>query len=321
MTQLAFSRSLTNAIKIVAAICIAFFHHSYYVWADNLHFFSVDYDISSKLASWGIAIFFFFSGYGLMESELRKPLVTFSSFLKARILKIYIPMVLVTLLWLPLYLPTVAETPTNMKELIIYAGQALVILLWKGGDVAIWFIRSLLQLYLVFFFFAKFLRGNQRVKAWMFMLIGTATIYLLKCGTNSFQALSIPPFVIVVFASFFKNKNGRGFNITLLPLAVFGIVAALFHRNAYISEMLLQNYGFVAFIILICTNIKIKLPHIPVLGDFSFDIYLVHKKVLTVAFDYLGCGISLGLFSAITLLISGTFYLLRTKTLLLVTHK
>ena len=69
MEKLVFDRSVTNALKIAAAICVAIFHHSYCVWCGTIEVFSFSYAATSKLASWGIAIFFFFSGYGLMKAN------------------------------------------------------------------------------------------------------------------------------------------------------------------------------------------------------------------------------------------------------------
>lgn len=47
----------------------------------------------------GVAIFFFLSGYGLMESESKSHLNALA-FLKRRILKIYLPVILVTFIWM-----------------------------------------------------------------------------------------------------------------------------------------------------------------------------------------------------------------------------
>ena len=49
----------------------------------------------------GVAVFFFLSGFGLMQSELRVHL-SFKDFLKRRVLKVYLPVLLVTALWLPM---------------------------------------------------------------------------------------------------------------------------------------------------------------------------------------------------------------------------
>lgn len=315
MKELVFDRSVTNALKIAAAICVAIFHHSYCVWAGSLDFFSFSYATTSRLASWGIAVFFFFSGYGLMESEKRKPLTTFGSFVRRRLLKIYVPVVLVTLLWLPLYLRGTADVPETWGQAAAYAGKVITTLLWKWGDSALWFVRSLLQLYLLFFFFAKLLRNNRQTAAWGLMLVGTLGIYLMKCSSNEYQAISIPLFGIGAFASCFKHKIYRGFHLSLLPLGACCMIAMVLHGEASITALLVQNYGFVAIMILTCSNFELKLPNVPLLGDLSFDVYLVHNKILEYTFRFQGCGISIGWFATLTLVLAGTFYILRTKVL------
>lgn len=56
------------------------------------------YILASQNGYIGVALFFFFSGYGLMESELRTHL-PLTQFLRRRLLKIYFPVFLVTGLW------------------------------------------------------------------------------------------------------------------------------------------------------------------------------------------------------------------------------
>lgn len=315
MKELVFHRGVTTALKLIAAITVAIFHHSYCVWAGSLDIFSFSYATTSKLASWGIAVFFFFSGYGLMESERRRPLVTFGSFLRRRLLKIYVPVVLVTLLWLPLYLPNAADAPDTWGQAAAYAGKAITTLLWKWGDSALWFVRSLLQLYLLFFFFAKLLRQNRQTAAWGLMLVGTLGIYLMKCSSNEYQAISIPLFGIGAFASCFKHQLYRGFHLSLLPLGACCMIAMVLHGEASITALLVQNYGFVAIVILTCSNFELKLPNVPLSGDLSFDVYLVHNKILEYTFRFQGCGLPLGWFAALTLVFSGAFYLLRTRVM------
>lgn len=53
----------------------------------------------------GVALFFFLSGYGLMESEIRRHLPLYQ-FIKRRLLKVYFPVLLVTGLWLLITPPT-----------------------------------------------------------------------------------------------------------------------------------------------------------------------------------------------------------------------
>jgi peptidoglycan/LPS O-acetylase OafA/YrhL len=64
---------------------------------DNL-FYKV---LSTQGGYLGVAVFFFLSGFGLMESDIKRHLTLFQ-FLKKRLSKIYLPAVLVTAIWLPI---------------------------------------------------------------------------------------------------------------------------------------------------------------------------------------------------------------------------
>lgn len=69
----------------------------------------------------GVALFFFFSGFGLMESETRSHL-SLGQFFKRRFLKIYFPVLLITGLWL-----LIAPAGLMNNEPVIYS------LVWGGG--------------------------------------------------------------------------------------------------------------------------------------------------------------------------------------------
>ena len=57
--------------------------------------------IRSQGGNVGVAVFFFLSGYGLMSSELKGHLSA-SQFFKRRFCKIYIPVLLITAIWIPI---------------------------------------------------------------------------------------------------------------------------------------------------------------------------------------------------------------------------
>ncbi len=91
-----FSRGLTDFLKFIAALLIALGHYSSVV---NEQTSNLVYKILPLFSGYvGVAIFFFFSGYGLMMSEKRNHL-PLKSFLVKRILKVYFPVVIVSFLW------------------------------------------------------------------------------------------------------------------------------------------------------------------------------------------------------------------------------
>lgn len=92
-------KGVTNWIKVIAALMVLVHHYSQYAIRDFDDCGLLTQLFAKYAGSIGVALFFFFSGYGLMESELKKHL-NFRQFFKRRFLKIYLPVMLVTILWI-----------------------------------------------------------------------------------------------------------------------------------------------------------------------------------------------------------------------------
>lgn len=95
--HISLSRNLTDLVKFLSCLMIALHHYSQGMVVAGSH--NPIYQIFSTQGGWlGVAIFFFLSGYGLMKSDMKhhlKPL----PFFKKRLMKTYLPAVLVSLLW------------------------------------------------------------------------------------------------------------------------------------------------------------------------------------------------------------------------------
>lgn len=74
-------RTLSSAIKFIAAVIVALHHYSLYICANNLSDSIIYKFLSAQGGFLAVAIFFFLSGYGLMESEKHRHL-PFNKFLK-----------------------------------------------------------------------------------------------------------------------------------------------------------------------------------------------------------------------------------------------
>lgn len=99
---LSIDKGLSDWIKIGAALMVALCHFSGYALSTNGSN-ALLYKVLSYAGGYlGVAIFFFLSGYGLMESELKSHL-GIRQFIQRRFLKIYLPVILVTLLWIGVY--------------------------------------------------------------------------------------------------------------------------------------------------------------------------------------------------------------------------
>lgn len=91
-------KGFTNWMKVGAAILVVLHHYAQYA-TSALGETNIIYLALSAIGGYlGVALFFFFSGYGLMESEQSHHL-NFNAFLKKRFVKVYLPVVLVTIIW------------------------------------------------------------------------------------------------------------------------------------------------------------------------------------------------------------------------------
>lgn len=92
-------KGTSDWIKLIAALMVAFHHYSQYAISE-LGETGFIYRLFSYLGGYlGVALFFFFSGYGLMYSEMKEHL-SINEFLKKRIAKIYKPVIIITIVWL-----------------------------------------------------------------------------------------------------------------------------------------------------------------------------------------------------------------------------
>lgn len=115
-------RETSASIKFIAAVIVALHHFSQYICANNLSD-NIFYKIFSSQGGYvSVAIFFFLSGYGLMESELKQHL-NFNDFMRKRLFKIYFPVLLVTVIWLPvIYLLQDVYVPDNEMPAVCWGG-------------------------------------------------------------------------------------------------------------------------------------------------------------------------------------------------------
>lgn len=95
-------RGWSDLLKIVACILVALSHyHNIKAASAGQTLNSIELLIRSMGGNIGVAVFFFLSGYGLMMSELKSHL-PFNLYFKRRFLKVYLPVVLITAIWLPI---------------------------------------------------------------------------------------------------------------------------------------------------------------------------------------------------------------------------
>lgn len=189
-------------------------------------------------------------------------------------------------------------------------------------DPVLWFIKSLIVLYIAFYLFS-FLLSKGRIKiAFLIIWILTAITCLISYFSNGSFGLSsmsgIPLFSVGVMSAYCSTKFYKRFNIAFIPLVVSLMLLSLvftFHPR-FLANMVhsIADYTVVATLLLVFSRFRpnVKIPAI--LAAITFDIYLVHFKTLIVISES-DMGLSLWLFIAATIVASIGFYCLRTRLL------
>ena len=146
------------------------------------------------------------------------------------------------------------------------------------SDGVIWFVKVLFMLYAGFFIFV-WLRTYDKWLAWgVFIIVIVGIQILSRYLFGHFTSLGIPFFFVGVCASCFKKVNWKCFNLALLPLAIYGLFAIVLRLDCVV----LINVAFISCLLVWLTKWSAKIACPAFLVALSFDIYLIHNKVLMV---------------------------------------
>ena len=309
------SKNTTNLLKFLCAILIMLHHYAQYVCANDLSDNIIYHILSSQCGFIGVIVFFYLSGYGLMESENKKHL-DLVQFIKRRLLKIYLPVVVVSVLWLPLYYD-MNDVVLDFQKIGTYRDIATDIFLGMGQDNILWFVKILIFLYITFYILTTI-----KAKTYLSIITSfTLTIGICWFAIEAFgwyAVISIPAFWIGVITSMYNNKAIKKSNIYIYILTFFIIESAiLFNVSRSLLIHSTINYAILVCMIIFFSKIKCDIPNtkiIGILGIISYDIYLVHGKVLMYMTQ--ACQtVVLHEFIMISLLLSVSLYIIRTKLL------
>lgn len=238
----------------------------------------------SQFEFWGapvVAVFFFLSGYGLMKSLQVKGAAYLDGFLKKRMLKVVLPLLLCSLVY-------------SVVNISILGGQfASVKSDWPFLPNA-WFCVTIIIYYFVFYLIALCSKSKQfRLLVWMwlftFVYIGCLkaigfgnwwyqTVVSLNMGmttvllekhirmllVGNLRLVSCILFLFVCILSFWvSTENLTSFPLGWLTLSVF--------IGIFIYS-LLCGFG-------LATNKILRF-----LGRYSYEIYLIHGAIVSVVF-------------------------------------
>lgn len=274
---------------------IALHHYSQIIISQGLSSNPIYFIFSTQGGFAGVALFFFLSGYGLMESEQNKHLSVFE-FIKRRFWKIYKAVLIVN---------TIEYLSVQIFH-FCSMGNWATFEIWKiygitSQDSVFWFIEKLFICYAAFCICIQFAR-YRKVLICISALIIPVALYLT--GTPLYKWMSVPFFFVGALVSEEKELSGKVARSYLLwtlliVVSIFGIYA-----SKIISDMMpihiIFNVMLICSLLWLCSFFDVSFKYKSLLGTISFPVYLVHKKIIAISL-YLGHLVPVWLFVILVL--------------------
>ena len=289
------SKTNSECLKGIFAVCVLL-HHLYQHSGVTMHPLAgagLQY-----LGYFSVGVFFFLSGFGLMQSYKRKGKVYIDTFPRKRLLPFYM-MILVLIVIYSVYTVAVGE-PLRFVEVV----QSFLI----GGTVISkgWYLQVQLLCYVLFYFAFRFC--NKRSTGLIVSSVLTATYILVMIFLDSSTSwyVSTPLFVIGMWYSVYKDKINAWVFVKRRWLLTFLASGAVFFavmlgqklfETKYLRAMFLTlvECAFVFCLVLVLPKIRIEYQLTEMLGAISLEVYvmqglclsLFHSRVVTIQNVYL----------------------------------
>lgn len=223
----------------------------------------------------GVAIFFFLSGYGLMESEKKKHL-SISQFFSKRVKRVIFPVMLLWIIYAPFYYYFDLNGFADQES---YRGLAYVIsdTIFAGG----WFITAIILLYVAFTIFATLRQRYSDTRALLLLFAMCIPVFILtQYMYGRYTIWSITLFAAGVAASLYPEKKGHiPHSLVWLGLSFLIISAWTIINYNHLPITATICHSIIAAIIIVLTRWTIYFTFPAILGEASFDIYLIHKRL------------------------------------------
>ena len=279
MKELQIRKDLSNNIKGLS--CLLIVAHHFCLWIDGLycdnllvHFIGVRGGVI------GVAVFFFLSAWGLSESQ-EKNRYPFIVFVSRRLSKLFIPLLFTNIIYYFVLLLN-NRLSFHLSYLLLTAFNL------KLYDGALWFCNTILIFYLIFYF--AFLPNSKWIKVFICLL---ATVFYSIVLTvlfphAPFYVYSLVGFPLGMILSLYKKSalsiRFCGFCVFFFSLFLLG---GAFIFPFYENLFLMNFFSFLIVFILVSiivvihrVSLPVKLNVLPFIGLYSYEIYLLHNKVL-----------------------------------------
>lgn len=274
------SKDSTTALKGIFALFVLI--HHLYQYSGILHGTAIGH-IFQTMGYLSVAMFFFLSGYGMMQSY-KKSEGYINSYPRKRILTFYIDIIVFVLIYLIFRLIT---------EPSIITVDVLIKSLTFGGTIIAngWYLQVALVLYLLFYLIFRFVKNNNLkvLLAILSTLIFVSLLWLLGFSSTWFEGLLAFPLGLLwsKYQDKIDNKENKAqISIGFISFAIFGMSFVLNYviKVEVISILLkmLSAVSFVVFVIQMIRWIPIVCKLTLYLGKISLETYTLQGLLLWI---------------------------------------
>ena len=267
----------TNCIKGIFVWLIIFCHKRDYVQKKNYFYMKIISNLGQKIVS----MFFFYSGFGILES-IKKKGFFYVRTLKNKAIILFIK----TQIIIFMFLLTRIIILKNKFTLRIYI---LSIIFRQSLGNSNWYAFTIISFYFYSYFSFIIARNNIYIGIIIISILcilHTKFVFVYFYKKRVYTIDNILSFVIGFYYSLIKKyfdkvimKNDI-FYFCILSITLFIFYESSIYRN--ISFILIKNALFAILIVIISMKIKIKNNFLQFLNFHSYSIYLLQRLVMII---------------------------------------
>lgn len=269
------SKEDSQSLKAISAILIVLHHLSQRV---GINLITLPF---IEIGKYSVALFLFLSGYGVMSSYVNNKNYL-NGFLRRRILTIYIPFMISNIIFI--IIDNIKGEKFGLLEVIEYTlGIKLI-------DGIMWFIFSIIIFYVIFYLAFKFTTIKRGTINLIIGTIGYLVLGILfDLGTTitnisfAFAGGSIVAIYKEKFVELLQKKYVLKISGIICILGVTRIVSILC-GNIFLREFILSisTLSYAVLLVSLSKRFKLNGEIVKSLGIISFEIYLLHNKLIAV---------------------------------------
>lgn len=229
-----------------------------------------------------VAFFFLMSGYGLTLGYLRGGLKDFA---KKRVLKIYIPYVISSLIIGFLYLAFMDD----VKVLDIFIKSLLMKPVY--ADRILWYVFVQVLMYIFFWISFKFIPEKKNNLFKLLGLLGLTLAYIVVCKViheSLWRYKTVLCFPLGVFVGLYKDqvislikKYFAVFVVPAIPVCAVGFAFAIMDKHSFITS-LVSALLFACLAVFVSYKVSIRSKILHFLGDISYEFYIFQLPIIHI---------------------------------------